>query len=59
VNGWRKPSRNSKLSPRLFLNKIYRVKTRTVKPIHNGKKMPKEFWYSVVDEIAEVLTGQI
>ena len=55
VNGWRKPSRNAKLSPHLFLNKIYRVKTRTVKPTHNGKEMPKEFWYSVVDCIDEVI----
>jgi len=56
VNGWRKPSRNSKLSPRLFLNKIYKVKTRTVKPKQpNGKEMHKEFWYSVVDYIDEVI----
>jgi len=55
VNNWQKPSRNAKMSPRLFLNKIYRIKTRTVKPTHNGKEMPKEFWYSVVDEILEVI----
>jgi hypothetical protein len=56
VNGWNKPSRNAKMSPRLFLKKIYKVKTRTVKPAHNGKEMPKQFHYSVVDEILEVLT---
>jgi hypothetical protein len=55
VNDWQKPSRNAKMSPRLFLNKIYKVKTRTVKPPHNGKEMPEQFWYSVVDEIIEVL----
>jgi hypothetical protein len=57
VNDWQKPSRNAKMSPRIFLNKIYKVKTRTVKPPHNGKEMPKQFWYSVVDEIKEVNAG--
>ena len=56
VNDWRKPSRNAKMSPRHFLNKVYRVKTRIVKPPYNGKKeMPEQFWYSVVDEITEVI----
>ena len=57
VNGWRKPSRNAKMSPRLFLNKIYKIKTRTVKPQHNNKPMPQNFWYSCVDEIVEVTVG--
>ena len=56
VNGWQKPSRGANMSPRIFLNKIFRIKTRTVKPSHNGGKMPKEFWYSIVDEIIEVIT---
>ncbi len=55
VNGWRKPSRNAKMSPKLFLNRICRVRTRTVKPTVNGQKMPKDFWYSVVDTIVEVV----
>jgi len=55
VNGWRRPSRNTKMSARLFKNKIYTVKTRTVKPQHNGNEMPEDFWYSVVDEIVEVI----
>ena len=57
VNGWRKPSRNAKLSPRIFLNKIYKIKTRTSKPKHNDKEMPQDFWYSVVDETLEVTAG--
>jgi len=57
VNGWRKPSRNAKMSPRIFLNKICRIKNRTVKPLHNKKEMPEDFWYSVVDEIIEVIAG--
>jgi hypothetical protein len=51
VNRWQKPSRNAKMSAWLFLNKIYKIKTRTVKPLHNKKEMPESFWYSVVDEI--------
>ena len=57
VNGWNKPTRNAKMSPRLFKNKIFKVKTRTVKPQHNGNEMPEHFWYSVVDEIVEVVAG--
>ena len=55
VNKWQKPSRNAKMSPRLFLNKVYKVKTRTVRPLHNGNPMPEQFWYSVIDEILEVI----
>ena len=55
VNGWRRPSRNAMMSPRLFKNKIFKVRTRTCKPMHNGSEMPRDFWYSVVDEIVEVL----
>lgn len=57
VNGWKKPSRNARMSPLLFKGKIYTVKTRTVKPEHNGKPMPDHHWYSVVDEIIEVNAG--
>jgi hypothetical protein len=57
VNNWQKPSKNSKMSPRLFKNKIYKITTRTVKPKHNGKEMPNNFWYSVIDEIVQVLAG--
>jgi len=56
VNGWNQPSRNAKMSPRLFINKIFKIKTRTVKPLHNGKEMPESFRYSVVDAILEVVT---
>jgi hypothetical protein len=57
VNGWQKPSRGAKMSPRLFKNKIFKIKTRTVKPKHNDKEMPSDFWYSVVDQILEVVVG--
>ena len=58
LNGCKKPSRNARMSPKIFKNKRLLIKTRTVKPKRNGKEiMPKEFWYSVVDQIVEVLTG--
>jgi hypothetical protein len=55
VNGYQKPSRNATMSPRLFKNKVFQVRTRTVKPKNATKEMPKQFWYSVVDSIVEVL----
>jgi hypothetical protein len=55
VNNWQRPSRNAKMSPKLFVNKIYKVRTRTVKPKHNGNEMPEHFWYSIVDEILQVI----
>lgn len=57
VNDLQKPSRNTLMSARIFKNKIFRIKTRTTKPEHNGKEMPKDFWYSVVDKILEVIAG--
>ncbi len=46
------PSRNATLSPRIFLGKIFRVSTVTVKPRHaSGAPMPPVFWYSRVCEI--------
>jgi hypothetical protein len=58
VNAWKIPSRNTRMSPRLFLNKSYKIKTRTVKPKHNDKEMPSDFCYSVVDQILEVTTNE-
>lgn len=57
VNNWQRPSRNAKMSPRLFLNKIFTIKTRTVKPSHDKEEMPEQFWYSIVDEIKSVNAG--
>lgn len=57
VNDWMKPSRNAKMTPRHFLNRIYKVRTRTVRPKHNDKLMPETFRYSVVDEILTVEVG--
>jgi len=65
VNGWQPPTRNAKMSPRLFKNKIFTIATRTVyPPIHPAAKksnkvevMPEAFWYSVVDKILCVNAG--
>lgn len=51
ANGWQKPTRNAALSPTIFKNKVFKIKTRTVEPEYNGGPMPKKFWYSVVDSI--------
>ena len=56
VNGNRPPSRNTIMSPKLFVKRIYRIKTRTVKPLYpDGKPMPEQFWYSVVHSILELV----
>jgi hypothetical protein len=55
VNDHRPPSRNTIMSPKKFLNRVFSIKTRTVRPNYiDGKAMPEEFWYSVIDSIIEV-----
>ncbi len=52
----RPPSKNAKMSPKIFKNKIFKIRTRTVKrKFINGKDMPSNCDYSVVDSIEEVL----
>jgi hypothetical protein len=52
----RTPSKNAKMSPKIFKNKIFKIKTRKVKrKFPNGKDMPSDFDYSIVDTIEEVL----
>jgi hypothetical protein len=59
LNDGRKPTRNAKMSPRLFLNKVCRIRTRTVIHKYNEKdEMPESFRYSVVDEIIGVMPGE-
>lgn len=55
VNQWKKPTRNAAMSARLFLNKIYKIKTRTTRQKYNEKEMPDNFKYSIVDQIIEVI----
>jgi hypothetical protein len=58
VNNWMKPSRGTKMSPKIFLNKIYDVKTRTVRPKRERQEMPEQFWYSVVDSLVRVIVNR-
>ena len=51
----RPPTKNAKLSPRIFKNKFYKIKTRTVKQFENGEARPDDKYYSVVDEIMLVI----
>jgi len=57
ANNWNRPTRNAIMSPRIFKNKAFDIKVRTVKPQHNGNAMPKEHQYSVVDSILRVNAG--
>lgn len=57
--GWNKPSRRDRMSPKIFKNKIFKIKTRKATPKYGNKEMPENFKYSVVDYIADVVTGPI
>jgi len=48
ING-KEPSRNAKVSSRIFMNKIYRIKTRTVVQKIGNRPLPGG--YSIVDDI--------
>ena len=56
VNG-RPPSKGTKLSPRLFKGRIFKIKTRTARSRMGDKEMSNAHNYSVVDEIVEVHVG--
>lgn len=52
------PKRRDRMSPKIFLKKVFRVKVRDVKPLYeDGKAKPEMFKYSVVDRIVEKVTG--
>ncbi len=57
VNGWKQPTRNAEMSPRLFINKVFKVETCKAKPKDNEINMPESQHYSKVKRIVEVLTG--
>ena len=62
ANGGR-PRRRTRMSPRIFAGKVFLAEVRTVRPIFTngplkGKEQPQCMWYSVVDELLEVLTGK-
>jgi len=58
VNDWKQPTRNAKLAPRIFINKVFKVETCKAKPKDNGGiEMPESQHYSKVNRIVEVITG--
>ena len=56
VNG-SPPSKGTKLSPRLFKNKIFKIKTETVRRPFGDGEMSESHNYSKVGEIIEVHAG--
>jgi len=57
-NGGEIPARNSRMSPRIFQGKAFKIKVRTVKKGKDMKDLPQDDMYSVVEEIIEVCTGK-
>lgn len=53
----KRPSRNARMSPRVFKNKICRIRTKTRLPNDRDPK-PWEYQYSIVDEVLEVLDNR-
>ncbi len=50
------PSKNATMSPKIFKNKIFKIKTaRVERKFPNGNDMPSDCDYSKVDTIEEVL----
>jgi hypothetical protein len=50
------PPRRDRLSTRIFMNGVFEVKVRTVRPKENdGRELPEHFHYSVVDKLIERL----
>jgi hypothetical protein len=55
ANNGKRPSRNAKVSPRIFLNKAYMVKVKTKKPNNSGEEVPDSLSYSAVEAIVRVI----
>jgi hypothetical protein len=53
----RRPTRADRMSTKVFLNKIFRVRIRIVRKTAKGIRRTAEQEYSVVDELLELLTG--
>ena len=58
VKGCKQPSRNATMSPKMFLNKLYKIKVKTVKTMDKAGELPG-LKYSLVEYIVEALTGKI
>lgn len=53
------PSRNAVMTPKIFINKIYKVRTKTVKNYFDGELRDKSKYYSIIDKITEVIGDKI
>lgn len=50
------PSRGDKMSPKIFKDRIFEVKTRKVRPkFDDGREKPKCFHYTVIDHLIQRL----
>lgn len=52
-----RPKKNDRMSPKVFKNKIFSIKTRTVVSGRKQGELAKNDCYSVVDEILEICAG--
>ena len=53
-----RPARGDRLSSKVFMNKVFKFTARTVKPKFNtGQVKPEFLWYSVIDELIEIVAG--
>ena len=51
----RTPTRNARISPKIFLNRHFKIKTKTVKKYYDGEIRPEGERYSIIDEILMAL----
>lgn len=58
ANGGIKPKANSRLSPNIFKNKVFSIKTRTVVKGRKQEILDSDEIYSVVDEIRGISVGK-
>ena len=52
-----KPKKNDRMSPKIFSNKVFKIKVRTVVSGSKQNKLSREDQYSVVNEILDVYVG--
>jgi hypothetical protein len=54
ANGNSKPVRDDRMSPKIFVNRIFKAVVKTVKPkFPDGTEMPECFYYSVIEYLKE------
>lgn len=58
ANGGIKPKANNRLSPKVFENKVFSIKTRTVIKGRKQESLDSDEKYSVVDELIGISVGK-